>query len=253
MLPENMFACVCGASWDNWESRGASVGGEFSTQNWRCAACGRTAFVLHSGNFGPLALVYSSTKAQDKILDDYVNSRLVAQWRDARSRHEGATPTPPELPSGVVAFLADEASDAPTGWGRRFTAESTKGVSAPRDPIAVQHDEYWAKLLSELGVTEYKAVGNDYDGNSLESWYDFTLRGAHFHVGPRKRVDVIEVGRTPPVDCAEVRALAQKDNVTEYGAGTEEERFVVHAWVREKFVEYFRLICASLEKDEAGH
>jgi hypothetical protein len=236
MLPRDLPSCVCGRR--DWEPRGGSYGGNITSSFFKCK-CGRSAWVLSGYGCGSLALIYEA--AED--VEEWVNHQLLAQWRFVskthKATHRPALPPPPALPSGTVAFLVC-GTDGHQEWGEMYTPANTRGNVAPEDPIAVDHREYWSQLLAELGITQYRTVSNRYDGSALKPWYEFVYADARWVVGPRHRVDVLEV--VTLIDLEPIQKLAKADDVTHYGNGSESEPFGIHAWTREKFVEYFNTL-----------
>jgi hypothetical protein len=247
MLEEDVVDCLCGAN--AWESRGASISPSFSDQSFKCTSCNRLVWILCGYGCGPLALFHDPSIG--KKVAAWINGPMMAQWRlvwdqwsdkfcrDARP----VTPLPPTLPKGVIAFIKRAGSTpcppSTTMWAGPYDENDTKDVLAPEDPIFTKHKAYWSKLLAELGIKEYQPTRNRYCGTPLEPWYEFSLHGACVVVGPRKRVDVIEVEKTPPFECPELQLAGKRDNVTVYKNG-------IHAWKREKFIEYFHIVERAL-------
>jgi hypothetical protein len=237
MLPEDVMPCICGAK--KWRFGGGTLSASFSHESFVCGRCGQPVWILTGYGCGPLALFHM--KDATLAVERWVNGPMMAQWRLTWDKHANKdmsrpiTPTPPALPLGVVGYI----KRADDEWEGPYNAENTKHVQAPEDPILTRHKKYWSELLAELGIEEYTPIKNRYSGSELEPWYKFTLHGAKVVVGPRKRVDVIEVSCSPPFECPELDAVTKKDDVTFYdttgGLG-------VHAWSKEKFIEYFRII-----------
>jgi hypothetical protein len=246
MLPEQVgVKCLCGET--SWDSGGAHIGPRFCSQTFHCLNCQRSIWILNGYGGGPIAFQYEDESS--KTLEDYVNDRLIAQWRALSEIYSGAsftTPTPPELPIGVVAHISTRLGEV-IEWGPVITARETKGIAAPEDPIAVRHRVYWTALLAELGISQYRQIPNGYNGDKLEPWYTFNLCGAEVTVGPRHRVSVIEVNE-PDFDSSALAGLACRDAVTFY---TRDGITGIHAWTREKFVEYYQKIKETLRVEEA--
>lgn len=165
-------------------------------------------------------------------------------------------PLLPRLPES--AFV--KAKSRVMGTWHDLTHDMCKDVDAPPDPIRVRHDKFWGDVLAQfasiVGVEKlaHDEMQNQYwpDKNRLEPWYTFTAGDLRFVVGPRKRVDVIRVERTDggKLYTQPIKALTDADEVTytadggwKNSAGTA-HKIEVHAYTREKLLEYFRVICA---------
>lgn len=240
MRSKDVVQCRCGAK--AWDSRGASISPEMSSQTFECTSCGGFVWILGGYGCGPMAFFHPPELTKEA--ENYANGPLMAQWRKVWDQHSDKvdsrpeTPTPPALPAGMLAYTGVHVNGE-LRWIGPHDAESTKNVQAPEDPIFTRHKEYWAKLLEELGIKEYQPAKNRYCGSPLEPWYEFTLHGVKVAVGPRKRVDVIEVQMPPPFQCQELYEKGKQDGVTV-------DQNSIHAWTREKFVEYFHIIERAL-------
>src|SRR5690606_11999876 len=121
-------------------------------------------------------------------------------------------------------------------------------------PIRVRHDrdfdQIFARLEQVMGSTINRhEVPNRYfdDITNCQPWYQFYLGNAEFVVGPRKRVIVIEVTAEQPFNVSGLRLKAvATDKVTYYaepeGLSTMATKVGVHAWGRDKAVEYISLV-----------
>jgi hypothetical protein len=166
-------------------------------------------------------------------LNDYVNTKLLAFWRYAKENE--ATPgIPPEVPEGFTAIVYEGENT----WNIR----NTTGIVAPEDPIFTKHKRFWAILLAQLGIRNYRTIKNEYCGSPLEPWYEFQLYGCTWKMGPRKRVFVIEVEAPETLekslDFIALKLAAKTDQVTFYDNTRLGETCTVgiHAWSR-KFPE----------------
>lgn len=160
-------------------------------------------------------------------------------------------PLPANVPDNMYLLLVNN------GPGERYVPvdnAATKGLPVPADPIRVRHDAYYLPIFAELGIQadELSLIRNEYCGAENEPWYAFTVGTVVFKVGPRKRVTSIQVESDAPLDVRAISAVAQADGVTYYldGMWTPWEatagcKAEVHAWSREKVVEYLTLLIAA--------
>ena len=171
-----------------------------------------------------------------------VNDVLLSQWR--YNKKKGLTNTvPPQMPDGVSLYSCIRTDGKVSGW-QEFTKATTMGVEAPEDPILTEHNEFWKGIFEELRIPNPTEIKNQYCGSKLEPWYEFEINGTKWVMGPRKRVNVIEVRSPTPILFTAIRALATRDKVTQY----EEEvnSFGVHAWDRKALIEYFYALMSAV-------
>ncbi len=257
MLAKDIRGCLCGVH--NWGGGGGEVSPGFTSTQFRCKECDRYAVVLSTSGCGPFLLMdrYANIKAGDSMFD-YINEVLTPACRAAEANNKEEGMLPPRLPDNLMAWvrrIEDEPEDS-DDW-LEIDHEFSQSLLIPIDPIRKRHDSYWKEIIDELGVI-VKEVPNRYykDTNNIEPWYkcDDHL-GAEIIFGPRKRVvslsvypiDKEEVKEFGPLDFTEIRELAASDKVTfnDRGFGGIE----IHAWNREKFVEYFRVIEKALKQE----
>lgn len=167
--------------------------------------------------------------------------------REAWTRFKA--PLPPQLPASLRVFARGAES-----W-TEIEHAACAVVKIPRDPIRVRHDEYWGCRFAEIQTlvgkpVQRKEIPNQYyqDVNNLEPWFAFDHNGLNFVVGPRKRVYAIKVTSTKPFAVARIAERAKADGVTYtsdgewQGEGRTAQSIEVHAWTKEKLLEYLGLI-----------
>ncbi len=210
-------------------------------QSFTCEKCGKLGIDIFG--YGQGAFI---THHEVDDIQDYVNKDLIPQWRYNKKHNLKAT-VPPQLPDRVFLFTRVEEEDGSPrsipGWNC-FTKATTLGVQPPEDPILTEHRAYWEGIFEHLNIKDAKEVENRYCGSELEPWYEFQINGTFWIVGPRKRVDVIEVQSPTPLDFVAIRTLATRDNVTQY---EDENSFRVHVWNKKKFFEYFYAMLSAVE------
>ena len=240
MLCEELPECRCGAK--SWDPGGGTIA-TVCSQTFKCQICNRRVWLVSGYGCGPVLMTWTVGVAACVAAEAYVNDSLLAQWRTAR---ETSSETPPlaELPEGVLARVGkyqkgDQGKDGHFDWSRWLDTELTKGVQAPEDPIFTHHKKRWLEILKELGVESFQTIPNRYNCNKLEPWYTFFLHGRKVIVGPRKRVDVLEL-EDKSFRCKGLKAVAEKDSVTFYDYG-------IHAWSTDKFVEYYKILEQELK------
>lgn len=174
---------------------------------------------------------------------------------------------PPQMPESILCFVQNK-----HGWGI-VTSAQTKHLEVPVDPIYRDHLEFFkdafgmfcmrASLGSKYGIwrqSEYDLwktiheINNEYCGAKNQPWYTFSLNEVEYTVGPRKRVIAIQAKGDLYVK--EIRELAKSDKVTYWaddGWQSDKDRaesIEVHAWGKEKLVEYLLCIYRTSGKKE---
>ena len=156
-------------------------------------------------------------------------------------------PIPPRFPEGMKVFHK----------GVEILRESCP-LEPPKDPIRISHDKWWDKIFSDLKELGYDLdrteIPNQYydDRNNNEPWYTFVYKGVKFEIGPRKRVDSIKMSADFEFPCKGISDQAKKDGTTFYAdKGWQDwcdkaRSLRVHAWSKEKTVEYLDLIFKEL-------
>jgi hypothetical protein len=148
---------------------------------------------------------------------------------------------PPRLPEDLAAWVGDY-STGELAWVRVDHA-AVRDLPVPEDPILTHHMVYWSRVFAAtealLGepLPERTKVPNQYytDITNHEPWFQFTWHGKTVTVGPRKRVNVVEVTNPTPTAQDFVRHTGKKDETThDVGDG----RVMMHAWGDVKTVEY---------------
>lgn len=154
---------------------------------------------------------------------------------------------PPQVPESVTVLY-------PTGDGewKMIDPAETVSIEIPADPIRVRHDAYFNEVFTslerELGKFERVEVKNEYCGAKNEPWYQFALGSFIFTVGPRKRVITIKVDAPDGINTESIRKAAQADGTTYtadgewQGDATVATDIEVHAWTKEKLIEYIKII-----------
>jgi hypothetical protein len=172
---------------------------------------------------------------------------------------------PPRIPTATVAevWVATARGEDPA-WVRVDPVQSAQ-KAVPRDPIVVASEAYfaevWLAVEQALGkpLPDRIEVKNEYGG--VEPWYSFTLSGATFTVGWRKRVVNVRVNAAAPFSAKEIRALGARDETTYYIDGNWQPKskarkatsIIIHAWTKEKLVEYLVALCRAVtDQPSAG-
>lgn len=172
-------------------------------------------------------------------------------------------PVPPQLPP-TLRIKMRELKDGAWEWVEVDHAKSAE-MDIPRDPIRGRRDEYWGGIFAELAKllevdqVERKEIPNRYypDRFKSEPWYEFEAFGVTFVVGPRNRVDAVHVlGKDgAKFACKRIRELSERDKTTftandAWKPEVDEASSVeVHAWTKDKLIEYFGAIFADLRGD----
>lgn len=164
-------------------------------------------------------------------------------------------PDPIGLPDHITAFVCR------TMRWIHVKAEDTANKALPPDPLRIHHDEKFANIFGAVvlatGVSFTPVeIPNLYwsDPSKSEPWFTFDILGSKFTVGPRKRVISINVVFPSPRDVGAISQAAEEDDVTYfvnnstlngyYGISS----FSIHAWTRDKAVEYLKLaVIAAVE------
>ena len=134
-------------------------------------------------------------------------------------------PFPPQAGDALAAVYRMEHWDNDWGTWVLVTAEESAKHFPKPDPTRVWNAAYfrdvWVKLSENLGVLlPYPSkTKNEYGG--VEDWYTFTLNGAVFKVGWRKRVVNVEVEYPGLVDVTDISAVAKGDGTTYEAYGLE--------------------------------
>lgn len=196
------------------------------------------------------------TPGGEVIRDEVLIARLDAML-DALHRERCSFPVTclPKVPDCAVVYVMLRGE-----WVSVDRAESAM-LNVPPDPIRVAHDTYWADVFKQLHdssalapevkptLTENQYVGAR--GTAAEPWYTFTAGGRHFLLGPRKRVDSVEVTSETLMDTAKIRALAERDNTTYEAEGgwksnvSQAKKILIHAGTKEKLVEYVKVLLGA--------
>jgi hypothetical protein len=163
-----------------------------------------------------------------------------------------ASPLPPNLPRTLAAWLPDYSTENLT-W-RAVDHDEVANMVVPEDPVLTRHKAYWDKVFETVGEKVgttipapcRAAVENQYSSRSTRNqpWYEFSWYGHKVMVGPRKRVDVIDVYDPTPSAQAFANRVGAKDNVTYWG---DTSHAGLHAWTQEKLVEYMVGMLKALE------
>lgn len=154
---------------------------------------------------------------------------------------------PPQIPGCVTVFY-------PLGVGtwRVIKHAETTDLEIPTDPVRVRHDAYFNEVFStlegEFGQINRTEVHNQYCGLENVPWFTFSLGKCDFTVGPRKRVIAIKVGVSEGLDTKSIRDVALADETTYTADGAWQSSvdnakvIEVHAWTKEKLIEYVTIL-----------
>jgi hypothetical protein len=253
MLSEELPDCICGIH--NYGGGGGMISPGFANSNFICNECRRGTMVLQYGQHCSVLLADTMPAPKgDKVLVDYVNDILIPSLRASLEKGERAS-TPPQIPIQVTVMLRLE-----SGW-EKVDRDLSASLEIPPDPIRTKHDEYWGGLLKQLGWKDTaKEIPNRYynDRNNNEPWYEVNdLNGRTIRFGPRKRVISIEMEAEKPFSCELISEAAKKDDTSYWNDdhwhlwdATTATKLCVHAWGKEKFIEYMGLIKRGLQAAE---
>jgi len=250
MLAEQLPNCLCTAR--HYTGGGGSIGGEISYTCFKCADCGRGAFVIEGHS--PLFLIDTEADQPPKLMTDYINNVLITAIRASRAAKEERV-IPPQLPDSVTVCYLEHSNVL---WHKVDHLASQK-IPVPLDPIRIDHDVFWGKLIDKMGLTQsIKEIPNRYfdDQLKLEPWYEMIVDDKVIRFGPRKRVMSIQVTSEEPFLCEGIAKAAKRDNVTFEADGrwqpwdTKEAKSIeVLAWGEEKFISYFEWIMWDLGRN----
>ncbi len=238
------IACPCGNNdGSKWDPRGYHIGGDGSEHQYVCGHCDSSAIEILRRGAGFKGIVEEDSV---DVMFDWINETLTPFFR-AKENSEGTVYMPPNLPRCVTGYYRN----ADKSYSRVNHAESAK-VEIPPDPEKVDHDDLWHGLMDELGITaSSREIPNQYFPDNgyfvltrkNKPWYTCNIGGAKVTFGPRKRVMSITVEHSE----AEFTELGKRaedvDNTTFYFGSS---GMTVHAWGRDKFVEYFKMVQKEL-------
>jgi hypothetical protein len=154
---------------------------------------------------------------------------------------------PPKVPQCVTVFhpLDD-------GEWLMIDHAKTVDIAVPADPIRVRHDAYFnevfARLEDKLGKIHRTEINNEYCGSENEPWYQFSIGKVVFIIGPRKRVIAVKIIAPEGINTDAIRTIAQADETTYVADGGWQSDAIiataieVHAWTKEKLVEYLTIL-----------
>jgi hypothetical protein len=151
------------------------------------------------------------------------------------------SPPIPKIPPGIVVFRGTQ-----EGWKQQDQGSSWD-LEVPPDPITVQNAAFWKEIFEKVEVTGATEIPNGYLHAPNRPWFKFIVGSIAFEVGWRKRVVQISARSTDVHDFSEIFELAKRDEVTfelddVYGTKqdlhTRGKTVLVHAWGRDKCVEY---------------
>jgi len=171
-----------------------------------------------------------------KVADEYMKT-------DAYLRPLGnrPSPMPPRLPMDLAAWIGGY-STGKLVWVPVNHA-LVQDLPVPEDPILTRHMANWGRIFTAtealLGepLPEKSLIKNQYysDSTNHEPWFTFTWHGKTVTVGPRKRVNVVEITNPTPTARDFVERTGKKDGTT-HDVG--DDRVMLHAWGDVKTVEY---------------
>jgi hypothetical protein len=167
-----------------------------------------------------------------KVADEYMKT-------DAYRRPLADAPPvmPPRVPDDLAVWLSTKDGFVPVD------PKAVRDLPVPEDPILTRHKAYWGRIFAAVeillgtSIPDRTEIPNQYwdDPNHIEPWYTFLWHGYKVVVGPRKRVNVVEmVG--PPVEVLNYVTRMGKRDETTYSAGGGSA--LIHAWGDVKTVEY---------------
>jgi len=162
---------------------------------------------------------------------------------------------PPQIPKELVIRLGNFTGRGAERWTLADNATSQL-LPLPIDPIRVRHDAYFLPLFEKLGLGHPTEITNQYCGAKCEPWYQFIIGECTFVVGPRKRVDNIEVfcPSGKQLDTTAIAAVAKADDTTYYADegwksdAPKATKVCVHAWNKEKLEQYLTILMDEARK-----
>lgn len=167
--------------------------------------------------------------------------------------------TPPRMPLDMIAYNGVQTLNGPR-WDRLDPRDpKSANAETPADPIRVAHEQAFEQIFAEIERTtdflcEAERIPNKYfdDKYDREPWFTFGVGSGQVVIGPRKRVISIQGKRPEAFDVRALRDVAKADGVTWYNADAWQGEpdtattCEIHAWNREKAVQYLTLLIASL-------
>lgn len=165
-------------------------------------------------------------------------------------------PIPPRIPGDEIAVWLLRGRLSEHVW-RAVDPAETQELPVPPDPIRVRHDAYFKEVFEAVGLTDTPRteIPNTYyrDTFNKEPWYEFEVNGFKLVIGPRKRVISMSIARGEPFDPSPLTTLGERDNVTYDANGGWKSKdkqatsAMIHAWNKDKTVEYLRTILQITE------
>lgn len=171
-----------------------------------------------------------------------------AAWRNPDNLFHSL---PPQVPASITIFIHVEGIE---DW-RKVTTKETADLEIPQDPILVYHEAFYQEVFSaleaEFGPIQREIVENEYSKEKNQPWYKFSIGKITVTVGPRKRVDSVIFESKEAFNPEVIHTLAASDGVT-YVANdvwanqaTTVREVEVHAWTKEKLIEYLKVIISN--------
>ena len=154
-----------------------------------------------------------------------------------------------KLPEGLQFAWFVGGGDNESNW-QWVHHRNTEYIECPPDPIRVKHDAYWNEIFAKFPnvFDKREEIKNRYCGAACEPWYKIMIPTAQMIIGPRKRVDSIQVTFSRKVNVSCLRDIAKADGTTYtadggwQGISDEATEIEIHAWTKEKVVEYLTII-----------
>lgn len=175
-------------------------------------------------------------KVFHKVADEYMKT-------DGYLRPLGyhPCPLPPRLPEDLAAWIGDYSTGKLT-WVPVDHA-LVRNLPVPEDPTLTWHMAYWGRVFTAVeallgeALPERTKIPNQYynDSTNHEPWFTFIWHGKKVVVGPRKRVNVVELSNPTPTARDFVERMGKKDDTTH---DVRDDRVMMHAWGDVKTVEY---------------
>jgi hypothetical protein len=173
--------------------------------------------------------------------------RRSAEWLVPRGFER--SPLPPQMPPGMLAFVKHPtgAVDENNSVWERVRPEQTASLPIPLHPTRARHNTLFAEVFTAvktiLEVTfvpvelPNQYLGPHGDELKLQPWYSFFIGPVEFTVGPRKHVFGISAKSPLAMDMTAIHGLSERDKPT-YECASDGRTVLIHAWNREKMLEY---------------
>lgn len=156
-------------------------------------------------------------------------------------------PYPPKVPEIPYVFVPSQR----TRGLRLIDRARSATLLAPEHPRIRKDREYWRSVCDAVRASvpappfsDWRPIENQYErSNRAPPWYRFRHENNEVTVGYRHRVASLQIsvgGAREDRVASALKALALRDDVTFWH---DDESIGIHAWTREKAVEY---LCAML-------